>query len=1007
VITALVNNHPPDPHPRVPRARRAKKGPPHRKYYVRTDTDTRYQETRIIFLATESSNWSWDPVAEQYYWHRFYSHQPDLNFDHPPVMREVINALHFWLKTGIDGLRLDAIPYLVERDGTNNENLPETHDVLKRIRKEIDDHYEGKMVLAEANQWPEDVLPYFGDGDECHMAFHFPLMPRMYMALAQEDRHPIADILRQTPSIPENCQWGIFLRNHDELTLEMVTDKERDYLWQTYAANNRARINLGIRRRLAPLLENHLRKIQLMNSLLFSMPGTPIIYYGDEIGMGDNIYLGDRDGVRTPMQWSPDRNGGFSRADPARLYLPTVMDPIYGYEAVNVEAQHQDPSSLLNWMRRLIAVRKQHSAFGRGNFRLLYPANRKIFAYLREEGDEVILCVVNFSRSAQAVELDLREFAGRVPVELLGRSAFPPIGDLTYLLTLPGYGFFWFILASETEAPAWRTEIPEPVGEYLTLVVRNGWDSLLNGQSSKDLTREVIPNFFQNQRWFAAKGAKVRKTSLIATGEVDIGEEQLLCAEVEVDLVGRAAQRYFLMVGASYDDDAVSFGWPLLPYTLAKIRRGPKVGGVYDAVMAPTMPTAAIEALRDEVCLPMSSGELCFTKTSALDAIELPADVTAKPMGVEQSNSSIQIGDQVILKIYRRIEAGLQPELEIGRFLVEEAKFANTPALLGMIERVEEDGTRTAYGAAFRFLRNQGDGWSYTTSYLERSFDDARLAPPPDEHDEALPVPVEELHRPYLDQAKTLGRRTAEMHHAFATPTEDPAFKAETIEASDLKAWQAGVEAQLKAALDAVKEALPGLGEEDRRVAAEFLEQKRELTRRIKGLVKKRVGGMKTRLHGDYHLGQVLVAQNDFYILDFEGEPQRPLAERRIKMSPLKDVAGMVRSFDYAAWATVLRLLDYDPAGPEIVVELAEQWRDAAVEAFLAGYGEAIEGCPSYPEKDEDARRLLELFLLEKALYEICYEAANRPTWLRIPIRGVLGLIAGESGLDGMTHGND
>ena len=506
VITELVINHTSDQHPWFQRARQAKPGSAHRNYYVWSDTDQHYQETRIIFLDTEPSNWTWDPVAQQYFWHRFYHHQPDLNFDNPRVLREILRVLHFWLEMGIDGLRLDAIPYLVERDGTINENLPETHAVLKRIRAEIDRHFPGRMLLAEANQWPEDVLPYFGDGDECHMSFHFPVMPRMYMAIAQEDRHPIADILRQTPDIPPTCQWGVFLRNHDELTLEMVTDQERDYLWNFYAADRRVRLNLGIRRRLAPLLENDLRKIQLMNSLLLSMPGTPIVYYGDEIGMGDNIFLGDRDGVRTPMQWSPDRNGGFSRADPARLYLPPIMDAIYGYEAVNVEAQQRDPSSLLNWMKRMIAVRQAHQAFGRGTLRLLYPRNRKILAYLREHEGDRILCVANLARSAQAVELNLSEFRGFVPVELLGRSPFPPIGDLPYLLTLPGHGFFWFVLAEEAELPRWHEPIPEPLPDFITLVIREGgWRTLFDGLNVREFTREVLPEFLAKQRWFGAK----------------------------------------------------------------------------------------------------------------------------------------------------------------------------------------------------------------------------------------------------------------------------------------------------------------------------------------------------------------------------------------------------------------------------------------------------------------------------------------------------------------------
>ncbi|HRZ53078.1 MAG TPA: maltose alpha-D-glucosyltransferase, partial [Candidatus Contendobacter sp.] len=407
VITELVINHTSDQHPWFQAARRALPGSPERNFYVWNEDDRKFPETRIIFTDTETSNWAWDPVAQQYYWHRFFSHQPDLNHNNPAVVKAVIKVMRFWLDLGVDGLRLDAIPYLCVREGTHNENLPETHTVIRQMRAVVDRHYHGRLFLAEANQWPEDVRDYFGDGDECHMAYHFPLMPRMFMAIAQEDRHPIVDILEQTPDIPENCQWAIFLRNHDELTLEMVTNRERDYMYRTYAADPRMRVNVGIRRRLAPLLDNDSSKIKLMQSLLFSMPGTPIIYYGDEIGMGDNIYLGDRNGVRTPMQWSPDRNAGFSKTDPQRLYLPPIMDPIYGYQAVNVEAQQREPASLLNWMKRMIAVRRSCQAFGRGRLEMLKPGNRKILAYVRTYGDEIVLCVANLSRSAQPVELDL------------------------------------------------------------------------------------------------------------------------------------------------------------------------------------------------------------------------------------------------------------------------------------------------------------------------------------------------------------------------------------------------------------------------------------------------------------------------------------------------------------------------------------------------------------------------------------------------------------------------
>ena len=534
IITELVVNHTSDQHPWFQRARNSKPGSPWRNFYVWSDNDQKYAGTRIIFVDSERSNWSWDPVAGAYYWHRFYSHQPDLNYDNPQVLRSVLSVMRFWLQMGVDGLRLDAVPYLVEREGTNCENLPETHDILKRFRAELDAEFPDRMLLAEVNQWPEDTKDYFGNGDECHMAFHFPLMPRMYMAIAREDRFPISDIVRQTPPIPDNCQWAVFLRNHDELTLEMVTDSERDYLWRAYASDRRARLNLGIRRRLAPLLQRDRRRVELMNSLLLSMPGTPVIYYGDEIGMGDNIHLGDRNGVRTPMQWSPDRNGGFSKADPAELVLPPIMDPLYGYGAVSVEAQNRDPHSILNWMRRMLAVRSRHPAFGRGALAVLYPKNRKILAYLREYRGDTLLCVANVAHSPQAVELDLSQFVGRIPVELNAGTPFPPIGELTYLLTLPPYGFYWFVLATASDWPSWHTPAPEPLPEFVTMVIRGNLEMAFSTAARASIEGDSLPQYIAKRRWFGLKDQKIERAQIANYANIGDSDREILLTEIEV-----------------------------------------------------------------------------------------------------------------------------------------------------------------------------------------------------------------------------------------------------------------------------------------------------------------------------------------------------------------------------------------------------------------------------------------------------------------------------------------
>ena len=993
VITELVVNHTSDAHPWFQAARRAPPGSPKRNYYVWSDDDQKYRGTRIIFTDTEASNWTWDPLAKAFYWHRFFSHQPDLNFDNPQVMKAVLRVMRFWLDMGVDGFRLDAIPYLIEREGTSNENLPETHAVLRHIRAELDKKYTGKLFLAEANQWPEDVREYFGDGDECHMAYHFPLMPRIYMAIAQEDRHPVVEIMQQTPEIPDNCQWAVFLRNHDELTLEMVTSKERDYMYRMYAADPRAKINLGIRRRLAPLMENDQDRIKLMNSMLLSMPGSPIIYYGDEIGMGDNIFLGDRNGVRTPMQWTPDRNAGFSRADPQRLYLPPIMDAIYGYEAVNVEAQQREPASLLNWMKRLLAVRKTSQAFGRGKLIFLKPGNRKILAYLRELGDEAILCVANLGRSAQPVELDLSHYKGRVPVEMMGRTPFPPIGELPYLLTLPACGFYWFRLASDAEVPDWHED--RAAREDLPVVVLfDGWTSFLRDRvvpwrirmaekTRAQLENEVLPRYIEAQRWYAAKGEKIRHARLAehALWEADRNAWMLTLLEVEG---GGEPARYFVPLSLAWEDGDEERMRNLSGAAIAKVRQQANVGMLGDALADEAFCRAAVEAIGRGAELGAAQGKLRFAPTRAFAELA-GEDVASLPVGrpqAQSSNTVVTLGERLFLKGYRRIRPGVNPELEVGRFLTEVAHFPNCVPVAGALEYTAADGTPMTLALLQAYVANQGDGWSYTLAYLERFFEAQRGA------GEAPPA---DAHGAYLSLVHTLGMRTAELHRALSQRSGDPAFDPEPVAADDLAQWTQRVHEEAAATFELVERRRSQFPAPARDEMQRLLERRHKLLARIDACPPPGRGAAKIRYHGDYHLGQVLLEKADFVIIDFEGEPARPLAERRIKHSPLRDVAGMLRSFNYAQW-TALRQAAQAAGEDERLEPLARAWEAEVRRTFLAAYFEAARGGGGPNERFEDVRGLLELFELEKALYELRYEINNRPGWVRTPLLGILAL---------------
>ena len=986
IITELVLNHTSDQHPWFQAARRAPAGSPKRNYYVWSDSADRYAGTRIIFTDSESSNWTWDPVAKQYFWHRFFSHQPDLNYDNPHVERAVTRVMKYWLDQGVDGLRLDAIPYLIEREGTSSENLRETHEVIRRIRKVIDERYADRMLLAEANQWPEDVCDYFGSGDECHMAYHFPLMPRIYMAIAQEDRFPITEIIDQTPDIPASCQWAIFLRNHDELTLEMVTSEERDFMYSMYAADAQARLNLGIRRRLAPLLDHDIDRIQLMNGLLLSMPGSPIIYYGDEIGMGDNIYLGDRNGVRTPMQWSPDRNAGFSRADPQRLYLPPIMDPIYGYQAVNVEAQTRDRSSLLNWMKRMLQVRTSSRVFGRGSMRFIRPGNRKVLAYVRElEGEDPIVCVMNLARSAQAVELNLAEFKGLVPIEMIGRAAFPPVGDLPYLLTLPGQAFYWFRLSRDAQAPAWHEE--HLLREHVpVLVLTDGWNSLfpervamwrrgLAERLRTQLERQALPRYIAAQRWYANKDAAIARAHLADERVQTASGVEWLLGLFDVEC-GAESARYFIPLTLAVGEGLQAAVGRLQAAAVARVRQQARTGLLADAFADERFCRMLVEEIGRGIEQPLTHGRLRFTPTRAYaelrgdPATELPVSA---PLG-SSSNTALLLGDRLFLKGYRRIRTGINPELEVGRFLTEVAHFPNIVPVAGAVEYVALDNCVATLVLLQGFVRNQGDLWTYTANYLARFMEDRRTGTPPSA----------DAHSAYLSLMRTLGTRTAELHRAFATPTDDPLFAAEPIGESDVRRWREHTAAEAATALELVGQARE-IPEARRREAQELL-QRLSQPDAYEQPPPTAASGVKIRHHGDYHLGQVLLHRNDLIIVDFEGEPARSLEERRRKSSPLRDVAGMLRSFAYARHAA-LRAGGADSGEDHARLEpILAEWERECRAAFLETYDVTAREAGLY-SSFADVQPLLRLFETEKALYELCYELQNRPDWVGIPLK--------------------
>jgi maltose alpha-D-glucosyltransferase/alpha-amylase len=994
VITELVINHTSDQHPWFQRARRAPKGSVERDFYVWSDTPEKYKQARIIFKDFETSNWAYDPVAKAYYWHRFYSHQPDLNYDNPAVWEAIFPIVDFWFELGVDGMRLDAIPYLYEREGTSCENLPETHAFLKALRKHVDSKFRNKMFLAEANQWPEDAVAYFGEGDECHTAFHFPLMPRMFMAIRTEDRFPIVDILQQTPPIPETCQWCLFLRNHDELTLEMVTDEERDYMYRAYARDVQARINLGIRRRLAPLLGNNRRRIELMVGLLMSLPGTPVLYYGDEIGMGDNIYLGDRNAVRTPMQWSGDRNAGFSKANPQKLYLPVIIDPEYHYEAVNVEAQQNNPNSLLWWMKRIIDLRKRHKAFGRGSMEFLFPENPKILAFLRRYGEETILVVANLSRFTQHTELHLEAYAGLVPVEMFGRVEFPVIGKTPYSVMLGPHGFVWFSLQPRRPATLGLSSLPT---QFPEITVRGNWERFIRGRQRQAL-EAILPDFLAQRRWFTGQQRQINQTVIQDVIHLTLQERTIFGCVVEVRYLEGEPEQYLLpLVTASGPE--MSQVLEQLSHAVVAVLQGDENAVVYDALWDPHFTAMLWNVIREQQSVSGGGGKIVGVALPTIDPFPLavPQPVQSR---ADQHNTVIQYGERAILKVFRRLDEGINPEWEVGRFLTERG-FAHVPPVLGALEYRRPKSEPLTLAVLHAYVPSQGTAWHHVLNAVGHYLDWVLTSgvseqTPPQlirsivELSEEMEPPalLVEAVGPFLDSVRLLGQRVAELHQVLASEEEEASFRGEPYTPLYQRSVYQSLRTEARRRLQRLQRFLSdsarenSISDADRHLVHAVLQSQDALLARLQLVASTPLQVQRYRCHGDLHLGQVLYTGKDFVFVDFEGDPRRSIGERRIKRSLVRDVARMLYSFHQAV-QTAFVGHNGGPSGGHATVRPDDRqrlepwcsyWQQWMAALFLRAYRQTAGGAPFVPASLREWRVLLEAFYLDNALAE-CQQA--------------------------------
>ena len=991
VITELILNHTSDQHPWFQKSRKSRAGSRFKDFYVWSNTQEKYKDARIMFSDDETSNWSWDQEAKAYYWHRFYRHQPELNFDSADVQLEIIKVVDFWMKLGVDGFRLSSVPFLYEEEGTSCENLPQTHNFLKKLRSHIDKHYKERILIAEANLWPEDAATYFGDGQECHMNFNYPLMPRLFLGLRTEDSYPIIDIIEQTPQTPPNSQWAIFLRNHDEIGLEMVTEEEKDYLFKAYATDPDTKHNLGIRRRLAPLLNNDRRKIELLYTILFSLPGTPVLYYGDEIGMGDNIYLGDRFGVRTPMQWNMNLNAGFSVANPQKLYLPIITDPVYRFESVNVASHEENPSSQMWWIKNVLTMRKRLNVFGRGDMKFIESSNSKVLSFVRSYDKQRIIVVANLSQFSQATTLDFSTFKDCDITEVFSQNRFKSVEGNDYSITIGPYGYFWFQadLSEKIEQAVGSSELP-------LLKTDASWEKIFNNYNERRvLERKILQPFMRKCRWFGGKARAVSKISIYKVIPVKVDGSTHFMTILEIHYVQRLPELYFLpMVFVPSDNliDKVEF---TAQSVVCRAEIQDKTGFVIDSSYDKSFRDFLFAGMARGINIKDDGGVLEF-KSGVYTKLNIDL-VDSKILKADQSNTAIIYNDNYFFKFYRKLEKEINPDLEIVRFLSESTSFRSSPKFAGSIEYRDKEDQIIVFGLLQEKVENQGDAWNMTIDSVGRFYERVNSKAKKEKlpklinkaaitFEEAPELIQEFIGRGFYERVVRLGHRTAEMHLALASDQSSPSFAPEIFTSNYQRSLYSSLRKLVNDRFKLLRQSLSKLDADTQELAKKVLALEDEVLACFSEIYKIKINAIKTRVHGDFHLGQVLFTGKDFVIIDFEGEPGFSFSERRLKKNPLKDVAGMMRSFHYAAFGKILLNENYRDRDLEFLMSWAEQWQHYVSRFYLGAYMEKVGMGPKLSDENET---LIRTFLIEKAIYELGYELNGRPDWVVIPLRGI------------------